>query len=296
MWYRLLFLLIISPACGDASTLFANRMPQAFAGFDQTIAQGSSLTLDGSRSFDPDDNGLIYRWSLVRQIEGVSLSSTTGAQVELIADASAQGSVTIALEVNDGPGWSWPDWVTIRVVPEMNLARPTANAGANRHMRMDEPVILDGGASRGNIDTYRWVHLLSPAQDRRAIDDGITALISDLEPGLHVFGLSVASADRWSIMDCLSIYVSNQNQQEPFPSIDIEEQTTSAVTLLATSTSDVVWSLISGPNGESNQLEGTGDNRTRLEYRSDVNGMHLFAATLSNGLSDWIAVELENNP
>ena len=294
MWYRVLFLMMITSACGDSSTLFANRQPQAFAGFDQTIAQGSSLTLDGSRSFDPDDNGLIYRWSLVRQLEGVSLSSKTGAQVEVITDPETQGTVTIALEVNDGPGWSWPDWVNIRIVPAVNLARPTANAGSNRHMRSGEPVILDGGGSQGNIDTYRWVHLFSPAQDRRAIDDGVTALISDLEPGLHVFGLSVASADRWSIMDCVSIYVSNQNQQDPFPSIGIEEQTERSVTLLANSTSSVVWSLISGPNGESNQLEGTGDNRTRLEYRSDVNGMHLFAATLSNGLSDWIAVELEN--
>ncbi len=271
-------------------------MPQAFAGFDQTIAQGTSLTLDGSRSFDPDDNGLTFRWSIVDPIEGVSLSGTTGAQVELQTEATAQGTVTIALEVNDGPGWSWPDWVSIQIVPSAALNRPTANAGANRHMRTGEPVILDGGASLGTIDRYRWVHLLSPAQDRRAIDDGVTALISDLESGLHVFGLSVANAERWSIMDCVSIYVSNQNQQDIFPSILIEEQTARSVTLSTNAETDVIWSLISNPNGESNQLEGTGDNRTRLEYRSDVKGMHLFAATLSNGLSDWIAVELENNP
>ena len=287
---------MVCSACGDAGTLFANRMPQAFAGFDQTIAQGTSLTLDGSRSFDPDDNGLTYRWSIVHAIDGVALSGTTGAQVELSTEANVRGTVVVALEVNDGPGWSWPDWVSIRVVPATTLTRPTANAGANRHMRSGEPIILDGGASLGIVETYRWVHLLSPAQDRRVIDDGVTALISDLEPGLHVFGLSVARAGRWSVMDCVSVYVSNQNQQGVFPVVEIEEQTGSLVTLSATSTTDVIWSLISSPNGESNQLEGTGDNRTRLEYRADVNGMHLFAATLSNGLSDWIAVELENNP
>ena len=296
MWYRLLFLLLIGSACGDAGTLFANRMPQAFAGFDQTIAQGTSLTLDGSRSFDPDDNGLTYRWSIARAIDGVALSGTTGAQVELTTEANVQGTVVVALEVNDGPGWSWPDWVSIRVVPAATLTRPTANAGANRHMRTGEPVILDGGASLGTVETYRWVHLLSPAQDRRVIDDGVTALISDLEPGLHVFGLSVETAGRWSVMDCISVSVSNQEQQGVFPVVEVEEQTASSVTLSATASTDVMWSLISSPNGESNQLEGTGDNRTRLEYRADVNGMHLFAATLSNGLSDWIAVELENNP
>ena len=296
MLYRLLFLLLIGSACGDAGTLFANRMPQAFAGFDQTIAQGTSATLDGSRSFDPDDNGLTYRWTLVRSIDGVSLSDTSGTQVELSTEADAEGTVTVALEVNDGPGWSWPDWVTIRVVPAAALVRPSANAGMNRHMRTGEPVILDAGASLGTIDTYRWVHLLSPAEDRRTIDDGVTALISDLEVGLHVFGLSVANDNRWSVMDCVSVYVSNQNQQSSFPSILIEEQTAGSVTLMASAATDVVWSLISSPDGETNQLEGTGDNRTRLEYRSQVNGMHLFAATLSNGLSDWIAVELENNP
>jgi hypothetical protein len=271
-------------------------MPQAFAGFDRAVAQGSSVQLDGSRSYDPDGNGLEYRWYLVSAPEGVTLENPTNVQATLSSSDTFQGTITVALEVSDGPVISWPDWVAVSFVSATSLARPTALAGANRHLRTGEPLILDAGESAGLIDQYRWTHLLSPAQDRRAIDDGVTALLSDLEAGLHIFGLSVRAGDQWSTMDCVSISISNEVRQDPFPDIRIEAQTSDSVTLIANAVGQLSWALISSPDGQSNQLDGQGDNGTRLEYRSETNGTHLFAATLSNGLSDWVAVELENSP
>jgi hypothetical protein len=291
-----LFLVLFSVACGDGGELVANRMPQAFAGFDQAVAQGSSVQLDGSRSFDPDGNGLEYLWSVVQAPQGVTLTNASSAQAVLSSTANFQGTVTVALQVSDGPVVSWPDWVAISFVPATSLASASAVAGINRHLRRGQPLILDGGESTGLIDRYRWTHLLSPAQDRRDIDDGVTTLLSDLEPGLHVFGLSVGSNDRWSTMDCVSISVSAEERQDLFPEVQIETQSSDSVTLIANAASEVTWALISSPSGQSNQLDGQGDNGTRLEYRSETNGMHLFAATLSNGLSDWVAVELENSP
>ena len=292
----LLFLSLSGLACGDGETLIANRSPQAFAGFDQILVQGGSLLLDGSHSFDPDDNGLTYRWSLISAPTGVTLSGDDEAQAELSATAQAQGTAIVALEVSDGPTWSSPDWLQVRIIAQSERDRPVANAGFNRHMRSGEPVILDGDASQGSVDTYRWVHLRSPDGDHRVIPDGVTALVSDLEVGLHVFGLSVAQSGRWSVIDCVSIMVSQDGGQTAFPEVTVEQQSDGLITLAAASDTQVSWALVSDPAGASTQLDGIGDNGTRLEYRSNANGTHLFSATLANGLSDWVAVELENTP
>ena len=124
----------------------------------------------------------------------------------------------------------------------------------------------------------------------------VRTAFSDLEVGLHVFGLSVAQSGRWSVMDCVSIMVSQDGGQTAFPEVTVEQQSDGSVTLAAASDTQVSWALVSDPAGASTQLDGIGDNGTRLEYRSNANGTHLFSATLANGLSDWVAVELENTP
>ncbi len=294
MQYLFLFLAMVISACGDASSLVANRSPQAFAGFDQAVAEGSQVTLDGSRSFDPDGNALTYQWQLVAAPDDVELTQSDSAQAIVQAAPGYQGRVTIELTVHDGAVISQPDWVSVNFVAAANLARPTAVAGTNRHLRRGQPLILDGGTSEGVIDTYRWSHLLAPSDERQAIEDGVTALISDLEPGLHVFGLTVGNTTRWSVMDCVSVFIAESDRTDPFPEIRIESNDAGTVVLEVEGPSEPIWSLVSSPRGSSTHLEPQGDNPSRLEYRSETTGLHLFAATLANGLSDWVAVELEN--
>lgn len=86
-----------------------NCPPIADAGTDQTVEQvcldGTSVTLDGSGSTDPDGDPLTYEWTW----DG---SSTTGVCPTILLPL---GTTTITLVVNDGTLDSDPDTVEITV-------------------------------------------------------------------------------------------------------------------------------------------------------------------------------------
>ncbi len=88
---------------------FGNEAPVADAGADQTAEcsgpAGSSITLDGSGSTDPDGDALTYTWS-------GSFGSATG---ETAAVALPLGTYTITLTVDDGNGGIATDDVVVTV-------------------------------------------------------------------------------------------------------------------------------------------------------------------------------------
>ena len=134
-------------------TAGANDAPTADAGSDATVAEGASVTLDGSGSDDPENAALTYAWS---QTSGttVSLSSSTAqsptftAPTELLANAS----LVFSLTVSDGVNTSTADTVTITVTAGANDA-PTADAGTNQTVAEGANVTLDGSGSDGSRET-----------------------------------------------------------------------------------------------------------------------------------------------
>lgn len=77
-----------------------NRAPIANAGIDQTVAEQSSVTLDGTGSRDPDGDSLTYTWT---QTVGTTVSITNGNMPTASFDAPAAGeTLTFQLAVNDG--------------------------------------------------------------------------------------------------------------------------------------------------------------------------------------------------
>jgi hypothetical protein len=89
--------------------IITNKPPIADAGEDQVIEQdnldGTSVTLDGSGSSDPDDDPLTYEWTWTG---GSAIGESPTISLPL-------GATTITLVVNDGAVDSDPDTVIITV-------------------------------------------------------------------------------------------------------------------------------------------------------------------------------------
>lgn len=109
---------LFGPATTSAEVLIVNSPPGAFAGPDQTVTEGERVTLDGTRSSDPDPNDtLSFSW---RQVTGppVALEGAASATPSFVApDVTEIVELTFELVVSDGDVDSNPDAVVIRVEP-----------------------------------------------------------------------------------------------------------------------------------------------------------------------------------
>ncbi len=135
----------------------ANRRPVADAGADQTVDEGSTVTLDGTGSSDPEGVTLTYAWTsgTTVTLTGGSTSSPTFTAPQVTADTS----LVFTLTVSDGD-LSATDTVTVTVqdTTEPNRA-PVADAGPNQTVDEGDAATLNGTGSSdpdGNTLTYAW--------------------------------------------------------------------------------------------------------------------------------------------
>ncbi len=146
----------------------SNVAPNADAGPDQSALVNSTVFLDGSGSFDPDNapDPLTYTWTFI----SVPLNSIFGGAdlsgVNPVFIPDKEGVFILDIEVSDGD-LSDHDRVSIFVEP-FNVA-PNANAGPDQIVwQVNKPVNLDGSASFDSDNgpsalTYQWSFVSLPA-------------------------------------------------------------------------------------------------------------------------------------
>ena len=93
-----------------------NSAPVADAGVDQTVYVNSEVILDGSRSYDPDNDPFTYYWAFESIPDGSEafLSDPNSETPSFVPDI--EGEYVISLVVNDGTLDSVPDTVIITVL------------------------------------------------------------------------------------------------------------------------------------------------------------------------------------
>lgn len=141
-----------------------NVAPVADAGADMTVTAGTDVTLDGSRSSDPDDGIVSYQWT---QVSGpqVSLNAAGEVKANLITPDPGSGdtSLTFKLTVTDAGGLQSEDTVIVNVSRENTP--PVANAGTDLNVNSGVQVTLDGTKSNDPDDgivSYKWVQIAGP--------------------------------------------------------------------------------------------------------------------------------------
>ena len=133
-----------------------NTPPSINAGPDQTVQEGSTVTLNGTTS-DQDGDQLTYSWSHDSALD-ISLANADSLSPAFTApQVSANTTVTFTLTVSDGTNDGVTDQVEITVT---NNDPPTVNAGADQAVDEGDTVTLTGTATDDDDDplTYRWTH------------------------------------------------------------------------------------------------------------------------------------------
>lgn len=145
---------------GPAPSLVAD------AGRDQSVFVGTFVTLNGSKSTNANQTGLIYAWTLVKPAtSNATLSNPTSVNPTLTVDV--EGTYEATLIVTDAQQTSLssaPD--TVLVTAAKSNLPPTADAGDNRDVFVDRPVSLDGSGSRASNNkqlTFNWSFKDRPA-------------------------------------------------------------------------------------------------------------------------------------
>ena len=124
-------LTLIFSAC-EASLDGPNRAPVARAGQDKTheLSSAEAVVFDGSGSFDPDGDGLVYVWRVVAKPLGetVDLQDITSATARL--EPTVAGTWIIVLTVSDDQVESLPDVVRLLVAGQGCTGNAECDDGA----------------------------------------------------------------------------------------------------------------------------------------------------------------------
>ncbi len=218
-------LLIASGCQGDEEDYPTNSTPWADAGENISTSVALETMLDGTGSYDPDeDDTLTYTWSFesIPEESGLTDADLTpnggpdAATPTFVADQ--QGLYVIRLRVSDGELDSQSDFV--HVMADIEGSLPVAVAGDDQEVVEGDTVSLDGSGSYDPLDnplTYSWYLVSVPATSSMSSDDidnanGELASFVPDAPGTFLLGLQVSNGTQDSVPDFIQITAESTNQ------------------------------------------------------------------------------------
>ena len=129
----------------------SNRAPVADAGPAQSPSVGSTVTLDGSGSADPDGYPLSYQWRFTSIPNGSTATLADANSVAPTFKADILGTFTLELVVSDGLLTSAPSTVTITVVPNTSITFSPSPLDMNGNATASLIVTLGQTAGSGGV-------------------------------------------------------------------------------------------------------------------------------------------------
>ena len=188
--------------------------PVADAGSNQTVKEGSLVTLDGSNSSDTGGTIVSYLWEQIAGVAALNFSGTTTSIATFTAPlvGTAGETLTFRLTVTDNDGLQSTATVTVFVNDE-NV--PTADAGSDQTVNELSKVTLDGSNSSdadGAIVSYLWEQLSGTMVTLTNADTAIatfTAPLVGTAGETLTFQLTVIDNDSQEATDTVTITVND---------------------------------------------------------------------------------------
>ena len=281
-----------APATITITASATNLAPGANAGDAQNVITGSLVTLDGSKSSDPNPGDtLIYKWALVTKPSGSSalLTGETTARPTFRADAS--GVYLFSLSVSDGKLESAVVTTTVTAA-SINLA-PTALAGTPQSVALGT-VVLDGTASsdpNGDRLTYSWAFMAKPLNSNARFADETSPkpqFNADL-PGTYIASLVVSDGRLSSSMVTTIVTASTGNRAPVANVVKFQSVVTlSSVSLTGAASTDpdgdtlsYTWFMVSRPGLSNASLANS--NSVSPSFTADQSGTYVVSFQVSDG-------------
>ena len=226
----------------------SDNLPVVRAGADQSVAP-TRVYLDGSSSYDPNGDSLVFSWSMVTGPASVSLENSSSAQASFVGTKA--GVYRFMLSCFDGKATA-TDTVDITI---LNI-KPSVDAGSNMTIDAGESVRLHATGSDPNGDTlsYGW-----------SLVDGLCVELPDMasqdidivftSAGLYRF--SVTCSDGVNISDADEVLITvNAVNSAPTANAGMDQDVQLGHTVILDGSAsvdpdgdelDYVWTRISGP-------------------------------------------------
>jgi hypothetical protein len=183
-------LLSSPPAVVNIKVKNVNHPPVADAGDDQTIAEGVSVQLTGSHSYDPDSDLLSYQWEQIDDGPAVTLSDSSSKQPSFTAPLVGRDNATLTFRLTVSDGVASATDTVIVVVENVNHV-PAAQAGDPQLYNEGSVARLNGTLSSdpdGDPLNYHWRQISGPVV---ALADASTPTPSFVAPPVNAGGVTL---------------------------------------------------------------------------------------------------------
>ncbi|EPF0317238.1 glycosyl hydrolase family 18 protein [Enterobacter chuandaensis] len=193
-----------------------NKAPVAVVNSMQTVIAGSSVSLDGSKSYDPENDTLSYEW---KQVSGtpVSLDNASAAVVNFSAPATS-GELKFTLTVSDGELHSSPAVATVMVKAqeEQTNHKPVIHIAAakTQSVTSGQKVTFDASKTTdedGDKLTFNWKKLATGGTwpDLNGAETSIMSFTAPkvTQPTTFTFQLAVSDGKETVISEIYTVNV-----------------------------------------------------------------------------------------